>query len=170
MRVFDPSPPFFLKSLSLSLSILALSSFSPPHISCQSFTIFHSNPSPIHLFHHRHFSWFYLDAHSLSSLFRERNESRRRLISSIKFLPSFATQGNFLSSNFLLIHAYRRIFLIVEFNVEDWEPRVPNWGFWCLEVCMSKSLWVDANLWLVNVDYDVRYHKRPPHGSMATTY
>ena len=33
-----------------------------------------------------------------------------RPMSSIKFLPSFATQGNFLSSNLLLFHGYGRIF------------------------------------------------------------
>ena len=93
---------------------LSLSSFSSPvwilRFLHQFFTLTHQIH---HLYHHRHHGFWVFFSWSSLSLFlsSERNKGGRRPTPSIKFIPSFARQGNSLSSNLLLFLGYGRIFL-----------------------------------------------------------
>ena len=108
--------PIFRSSLSLSLFLLSHSSL-PPHDFYHSFTNFHSIHHQIHLLPSSSSYLnlvFLLDLSlslSLSPILVRESEGGRRPTSSIKLLYSFATQGNSLSSNLLLFHGNRRIFL-----------------------------------------------------------
>ena len=95
--------------VSLSLFLLSHSSL-PPHDFHQPFTIFSLKSSINPSSSSYSSSISFLEALSLFS-FRERNGGGRRPKSSIKFLLSFATQGNSLSSNLHLFHGYGRFFL-----------------------------------------------------------
>ena len=99
-EIKEKARPFSLIStMSLSLFLLSHSSL-PPHDFHQPFTIFQSILHQIHLLPSSPSSYFSLVLLGALSLFlsSERNEGGRRPMSSIKLLPSFATQGNSLSS------------------------------------------------------------------------
>ena len=48
-------------------------------------------------------------------------------------------------------------------NLNGVEPRAWNLGLWCI----SKSIVLEVNLWLVNVDCGVKHHRRSIASSMA---
>ena len=109
-EIKEKARPFSLIStMFVSLFLLSHSSL-PPHDFHQPFTIFSLKSSINPSSSSYSSSISFLEALSLFS-FRERNGGGRRPKSSIKFLLSFATQGNSLSSNLHLFHGYGRFFL-----------------------------------------------------------